>query len=128
MTDITSSLLSGLNSVISASIPVDRTAATSGRQELSVNGNILPEEGKIQPSEVEIVQAVTEIADYIQRISRELQFRVDEHSGSTVITVLDSQTDEIVRQIPAEEAVAMARYIEEVRSGMSKGLLLKGSE
>ncbi|WP_461516041.1 flagellar protein FlaG [Porticoccus sp.] len=128
MADITSSLLSGLNSVISASTPVDRTAATSGRQELSVNGNVLPEEGKSQPSEVEIVQAVTEIADYIQRISRELQFRVDEHSGSTVITVLDSQTDEIVRQIPAEEAVAMARYIEEVRSGMSKGLLLKGSE
>lgn len=128
MADITSSLLSGLNSAISASTHVDRTAASSGRQELSVNGNVLPEEGKSQSSEVEIVQAVTEIADYIQRISRELQFRVDEHSGSTVITVLDSQTDEIVRQIPAEEAVAMARYIEEVRSGVSKGLLLKGSE
>lgn len=74
------------------------------------------------------MQAVTQIADYVQSISRDLQFRVDEQIGTTVITVVDSETDEIIRQIPAEEAVSLARYIAEVRSGENKGLLMNSSE
>jgi flagellar protein FlaG len=41
-----------------------------------------------------------------------LSFRVDESSGRTVITVLDATTREIVRQIPSEEVLALARAIE----------------
>ena len=40
---------------------------------------------------------------------RSLRFRVDEASGRTVITVLDATTHEVVRQIPSEELLALAR-------------------
>jgi flagellar protein FlaG len=43
---------------------------------------------------------------------RSLSFRVDEASGRTVITVLDATTQEVVRQIPSEEVLALARALE----------------
>jgi flagellar protein FlaG len=43
---------------------------------------------------------------------RSLIFRVDEASGRTVITVLDATTQEVVRQIPSEEVLVLARALE----------------
>ena len=59
--------------------------------------------------------AVREINEFVQVIRRDLQFSVDEQSGRTVITVLDSGTQEIVRQIPPEKLVKAAENIEQLR-------------
>ncbi|MEZ5529429.1 MAG: flagellar protein FlaG [Porticoccaceae bacterium] len=128
MADTVNSLITGLISAVSPAAGVGSFSSVAQRQELPSDGNGLPVENTSLPSEEEIVQAVTQIADYVQSISRDLQFRVDEQIGTTVITVVDSKTDEIIRQIPAEEAVSLARYISEVRSGQKKGLLMSSSE
>ncbi|MCC5857852.1 MAG: flagellar protein FlaG [Ectothiorhodospiraceae bacterium] len=68
------------------------------------------------PVRVEDVDtAVREINEFVQIIRRDLQFSVDEHSGRTVITVLDSETQEIVRQIPPEKLMKAAENIEQLR-------------
>lgn len=128
MVDTVNSLITGLISAASPAAGVAGFSSATQRQELPSDGNGLPVENTSSPSEEEVVQAVTQIADYVQSISRDLQFRVDEQIGTTVITVVDSETDEIIRQIPAEEAVSLARYIAEVRSGENKGLLMNSSE
>jgi len=128
MVDTVNSLITGLISAASPAAGVAGFSSATQRQELPSDGNGLPIENTSSPSEEEVVQAVTQIADYVQSISRDLQFRVDEQIGTTVITVVDSETDEIIRQIPAEEAVSLARYIAEVRSGENKGLLMNSSE
>lgn len=128
MVDTVNSLITGLISAASPAIDVGSFSTATQRQELPSGGNGLPVENTSSPSKEEVVQAVTQIADYVQSISRDLQFRVDEQIGTTVITVVDSETDEIIRQIPAEEAVSLARYIAEVRSGENKGLLMNSSE
>jgi flagellar protein FlaG len=43
---------------------------------------------------------------------RNLSFRVDKDSGRTVITVVDSATHEVIRQIPSEEVLAVSRALE----------------
>jgi flagellar protein FlaG len=43
---------------------------------------------------------------------RDLQFQVDDTTGITVITVRDATTKEVVRQIPAEEVLAVSRVFE----------------
>jgi flagellar protein FlaG len=128
MVDTVNSLITGLISAASPAAGVAGFSSATQRQELPSDGNGLPVENTSSPSEEEVVQAVTQIADYVQSISRDLQFRVDEQIGTTVITVVDSEADEIIRQIPAEEAVSLARYIAEVRSGENKGLLMNSSE
>ncbi len=56
----------------------------------------------------------------LERINERLQdndstvsFAVDDESGRMVIRVTDTRTDELIRQIPSEEALYFAKYIDE---------------
>ena len=60
---------------------------------------------------VEIEQATRDIANYMQTVNRSLQIAVDEELGSTIITVTDRATEQVVRQIPSKDAVELARYL-----------------
>jgi flagellar protein FlaG len=62
----------------------------------------------------ELQAAVKDIAKNIQTVQRSLQFSVDEGSGHTVITVLDRETQEVIRQIPPKEVLALAQRLEDV--------------
>ena len=67
-----------------------------------------------KPAEpVDVREVVKEMKDYVQSIERDLEFSVDEESGRTVITVKDSQTEEIIRQIPPEDLLYMLKSIQE---------------
>lgn len=69
-------------------------------------------------------EAVKELNSYVQNIERNLQFDVDEGSGHTVIRVLDTETDEVIRQMPSEDFLALSRHMKSM-SDDSQGLLLK---
>ena len=45
----------------------------------------------------------------MQTIRRELQFTVDEDSGLTVVKVFNKETDELIRQIPSEDFLKLAK-------------------
>ena len=61
-------------------------------------------------------QAVSQMNTYAQNLQRSLQFRVDKDSGETVVRVVDPKTDEVIRQIPNEEAVQIARSLNYLQS------------
>lgn len=65
-------------------------------------------------------QKVTELNDYMQNFNRSLQFTVDENSGDSVVKVIDSETDEVVRQIPSEALLDARNAAEKYR-----GILLE---
>jgi flagellar protein FlaG len=50
---------------------------------------------------------VGQLNELVQAIRRELEFSVDEQSGRTVITVVDAETREVIRQIPPEEVLTL---------------------
>lgn len=61
----------------------------------------------------ELEQAVATLNDYVQNTERKLNFQLDEDAGLTIIRVFDKQTDELIRQIPNEEAVSLAQKLNE---------------
>ncbi len=76
---------------------------------------------------IEVVRNVAkELNEFTGKIQTNLNFSVDEGSGRSVITVTDTQTGDVIRQIPAKEALAVANLIRELStSGVEKvGLLL----
>ena len=107
-----------------ATTSVDGSDAVEERQELVEGGNVSPQSPTPEVDREELERAVSDISDYIQNISRELQFQLDDQIGGTIVTVLDPETDEIIRQIPSEETVEMARYIAENSPDVIKGLLV----
>ena len=56
---------------------------------------------------------VSQIYDYVQNGQRSLKFSIDEISGRNVVKVIDKQTEEVIRQIPIEEVLTIARTIAE---------------
>jgi flagellar protein FlaG len=60
--------------------------------------------------------AARQIDSYLRSVSREVEFRVDDESGVTIVTVRNTATGEVIRQIPNEEVLQLARRFTD-RSG-----------
>ncbi len=74
----------------------------------------------------ELNAAVQQMNTYVQNIQRDLQFSVDEESGRNVVKVIDSKSKEVIRQIPSEEVLALARqWAEQQADGTGLSLLDK---
>jgi len=56
--------------------------------------------------------AVEQLNSYVQSINRNLEFNIDTDSGQTVVKVIDAETDELIRQIPDEEALEIAKQLD----------------
>ncbi|WP_033540699.1 MULTISPECIES: flagellar protein FlaG [Shewanella] len=65
-------------------------------------------------------QAVDDIAASMSLMQKGLAFNIDEDSGLQVVKVIDVQSGDLIRQIPNEEALEIARKLNEVA-----GLLMK---
>ncbi len=79
----------------------------------------VPEDQEVKQSEQDVTQqledSVSQLNELAQSVQRDLHFSIDEFSGDTVIQVLDSKTEEVIRQIPSEEVLALARNIESMK-------------
>lgn len=98
--------------------PEGVSKAASGQkagQDLPVTGSDVPQ---ATADERAISEAVKRISDYVQTVQRSLEFAIDEESGRTVITVRDSDTKEVVRQIPPETILQVSRSLEEEINGL----------
>lgn len=104
------------------------------RQDIAVGGSGAPSQAAQQSAQVEaqqqsareLAQATAEISDYIQTVSRSLQISVDSDLGTTVIKVLDTDTEELVRQIPAEEVLRVARFLSDQQAASDSDASLRG--
>ncbi len=74
------------------------------------------------PSVQEVRQAAEDVARYVDSVSRSLQISVDGELDKPIVTVLDSTTEQVVRQIPSEEIVAIAKFLR------SQGAEMAGKE
>jgi flagellar protein FlaG len=57
--------------------------------------------------------SVRNLNDFVQSVKRNLQFSIDSDSGRTVVKVIDADTDKVIRQIPSDEVLVMAKRLEE---------------
>lgn len=85
-----------------------------------------PVQEPVKQSAQELSEATRDISEYIQSVSRSLNISVDGDLGTTVIQVLDAETDEIVRQIPAEEILQIARFLSDQQSSSDQADSLRG--
>lgn len=97
-------------------------------QELPVEGKGLPAEGNGQlKNQSELHEAVSRINTFVQSVQRDLSFSMDETSGQAVIKVIDSESGKLVRQIPSEEVLALATFIQGVSdAGATNGEIPPG--
>jgi flagellar protein FlaG len=66
---------------------------------------------KEEANRVELDESVRDLNEHMQVVQRELHFSIDTDSGETVIKVMDLATQQVIRQIPNEEALRAARSL-----------------
>jgi len=103
-------------------VPATETVspASQERQDIAVSGQNLPVKPVSESRETEnrddrLGAAVSDINSYVQNVNRKLQFSINESLplGRAVIKVIDSDTDKVIREIPSEEALEIAKRINE---------------
>lgn len=99
---------------VTTAVRNDTVTARPATQALPATGTTLPPEAANispapPPAQADIERAVEMFQQHASNIGRDLLFEIDDESGQTVIKVIDPQTEEVVRQIPSEEAVERAR-------------------
>jgi flagellar protein FlaG len=96
------------------SVPSDQSSSASGvsaGKRSSASGEDLPV-AQVAMAAQDLAKALRKLHDTMAAAQRNLSFRIDEGSGRTVITVVDAATKEVVRQIPAEEVLALSRALD----------------
>jgi len=65
-----------------------------------------------QPSREAVAKAAEQIQTFVKEMGRNLDFSIDETTGYNVVRVINPDTNEIVRQLPSEELLKIARSME----------------
>jgi flagellar protein FlaG len=79
----------------------------------------LPEAQPARLTAAQVEQMVQEVRQVVEPVAQNLRFSIDEGSGRPIVKVVDAQTEEVLRQIPSEELLAISRALDKL-----KGLLL----
>lgn len=121
-----------IDMISNASVPprtaLPESAATAVRQpvaqakapETAKPAPAAENQDKKAPDKQEVKQAVEKIADFVSSRQSELSFSIDDESGSQIVKIMDTQTKQVIRQFPSEEAVAIAHALDKLQ-----GLLIK---
>ncbi|MBC3811162.1 flagellar protein FlaG [Undibacterium sp. CY21W] len=104
----------------------DKTAVTNVRSAPPANNISAPTATAADNSEnkkfdsTEVNKAIAHINDALQARSQDLRFSVDTDSKRVVVKIIDQQTNQVLRQIPTEEALEISKSLDKL-----KGLLIK---
>jgi flagellar protein FlaG len=108
---------------------VAKSAAETNKSEqlsqgLSTSAEIEQREvAKVSPEQID--SAVTEISEFVQATNRQLNFSVDEDSKKQVVKVTDTESGEVIRQIPSEEILELSDRLRDLHTdvGTAVGVL-----
>ncbi|MBB5016862.1 flagellar protein FlaG [Chitinivorax tropicus] len=103
----------------------DNAAQANTTQSASqVAGNAYEQTAVEQTKKPTPVEELKKAADKLNKVvnvyASELKFTVDEETGIDVVKVIDTQSKEVIRQIPSEEMLKIAESIEHLQ-----GLLVR---
>lgn len=71
-------------------------------------------------------EAIAKVESFLKVQNRDLAFSIDEETNRSVVTVKDSQSGDVIRQIPSEEVLKLAERIQELQQdvGNSVGVFI----
>jgi len=67
-----------------------------------------------RPTKEAIAKAAEDIQNFVNDMGRNLNFSIDETTGYNVVRVVNPETNELIRQLPSEELLKIARNMKEL--------------
>lgn len=115
---LSSSAFTGMATPQPRNIAPDQVATSLSTKAASSQIDSSPNASISAVSKDELNSAVTATRDFVGSINSSLEFSIDEDTGTSVVKIMDKETKELIRQIPSEEMLAIAKALDTI-----KGLL-----
>lgn len=103
--------LPGSSAVPQANRPGNSFQVNDVRTSSNANGS----SDESTSSENQVTDAVDKLSKFVSTIRPEISFSVDQSSGTRVVKIMDSQSKEVLRQIPSEEAIQLAQALDKLQ-------------
>ena len=71
-----------------------------------------------QQSATELREALAYVNRALQQSNKNLEFTVDSDTERPIVKLVDSESGEVIRQFPTEEALAISRAIDDFQQGL----------
>ena len=80
----------------------------------------------VERNGAQLDEAVAKVESFLKVQNRDLAFTIDDETKRSVVTVKDSQSGDVIRQIPSEEVLKLAERIQELQQdvGNSVGVFI----
>ena len=95
-------------------------SAAGGQAVVKEEAQVLNDEQK-----KEVTEAITKVEAFMQDNQRTLNFEMAEKNNRVIITVIDQETKEVIRQIPPDDLVRMSDAIKSGDSLANGGILIQ---
>lgn len=114
----------------SRAAPAERASASSESDSPAKAGTAAPGTGversqQARPGETataqeptplqQVEQAMDDVRKAIAPVAQDLLFSIDQDTGKTIVKVVDASTDEVIRQIPSEEIISIAKALDKLQ-------------
>jgi flagellar protein FlaG len=60
-------------------------------------------------------RAVEQLSQFVSLSQSDINFSIDDASGMQVVKIVDRQSNEVIRQIPSEEAIQIAQALDKLQ-------------
>jgi len=101
-----------LGAIPSAQTPVRNPSATPSTAKASDSQTVASRE--------QLQSSINAVNGFVKSINSEVEFSLDKDSGEMIVKVMDTSTNEVIRQMPSEEMLAVAKALDKFQ-----GLLIK---
>ncbi|NWC82300.1 flagellar protein FlaG [Pseudomonas putida] len=98
---------------LSSVLPAPGAQEAKSAQPSNKLNAVLPDVPAKEIQRPELQKAVSEIQEYVKASQRQLDFSVDDSTDTLVVKVIATGSGEVIRQLPSEAALSLARSLAE---------------
>jgi len=104
--------ISSIQAVTPGIVPVSSVERPRASPSTVVGDPPRSEAAPLAEPPADLEQAVGQLNGYVASSRTDLQFRIDKDAGRVVVSIVDSESGQVLRQMPSEDALRIARYLE----------------
>ena len=93
-------------------------AADPSKVALPAQPVVVPASTGQTPAPGQLSKLVSDMQKKVASYSPELQFSIDQHSGTDIVKMTDKSTNTVIWQFPSEVALQVAKELDQYRQGL----------
>ena len=109
-----------------ATLQIRDSFSIETNKELSQASGLQADNVRSTENDKQLDDAISKVESFLKVQNRDLAFSIDEETNRSIVTVKDSQSGDVIRQIPSEEVLELAERIQELQQdvGNSVGVFI----